>query len=35
MRNGEKTWYHCLDNENGIESWAIFIVLLYEVFDVK
>ena len=35
MRNGGETWYHCLDNENGIQSWAIVVVLLYEVFDTK
>ena len=35
MRNGGETWYHCLDNENGIQSWAIVVVLLYEVFGIK
>ena len=35
MRNGGETWYHCLDNENGIRSWAIVIMLLYAVFDIK
>ena len=35
MRNGGKTWYHCLDNENGIQSWAIVVILLYEVFEIK
>ena len=23
MRNGGETWYHCLDNENGIQIWSI------------
>ena len=35
MRNGGETWYHCLDNENGIRSWAIVVVLLYEVLDIR
>ena len=35
MQNGGKTWYHFLDNENCIQSGAIFVVLLHEVFDIK
>ena len=35
MRNGGETWYHYLDNENGIRSWSIVVVLLYEFFDIK
>ena len=35
MWNGGKIWYHCLDNENGIRSWDIIVMLLYEVFDMK
>ena len=35
MRNGGETWYLFLDNENGIRSWDIFAVLLYEIFDTK
>ena len=35
MRNGGKNCYHFLDTENDIRSWAIVVVLLYEVYDIK
>ena len=35
MCYGDETWYQCIDNENGIRSWAIVFVLLYEVFHIR
>ena len=35
MRNGDKIWYHCLDNENGTQSWAVVVMLLNEVSEIK
>ena len=35
MCSGGETWYNCLDNTNGNQSWSIVVMLLFAVFDTK